>query len=294
MFWLKYFFRNVILAFRLVLRGDLRRVCRAAYARAYRGAYATVFWLKLPFIRRSSSLTSEGAIKIVTNHPVAFSSPDHLMPYGTKYNNSTNRKFVLYMNKWIRSHLRVQDPCFMDLGCSGGQLVEDFRKIGWVSVGLEGSDYSLKHRRANWRTLANKNLFTCDITKPFQVTLEQKPLRFHLITAWEVLEHIQTSDLPVLFDNISKHLADGGIFIASTASGSSIVDGVELHQTRWVNAEWRRYLQARFPELTLTDVSLKTHQYVRYDFGEPSFLVYQKVPVPSPSARARDLTAVQN
>ena len=78
----------------------------------------------------------------------------------------------------------------MDLGCSGGQTVADFMKLGWQGVGLEGSDFSLKHPRANWAMLANTNLFTCDITKPYQIKLDSRPAKFHLITAWEVMEHI--------------------------------------------------------------------------------------------------------
>src|SRR4029077_9548912 len=112
----------------------------------------------------------------------------------------------------------------------------------WVAVGLEGSDYSLKHSRANWRTLANKNLFTSDITKPFRVKLDQQNLRFHLITACEVMEHIKVEDLEILFENIRSHLVEGGFFIASTSSSTSIVDGIELHQTRMTNSQWREFI----------------------------------------------------
>jgi cyclopropane fatty-acyl-phospholipid synthase-like methyltransferase len=119
--------------------------------------------------------------------------------------------------------------------------------------------------------------------------LDQKPMRFHLITAWEVLEHIQTSDLPLLFENISKHLVDDGIFIASTASGSSIMNGVELHQTRWPNDQWHRFLAERIPNMAPTDAGLKIHQYVRFDFGEPSFLVYKRLP--SPRSQSQPLVA---
>ena len=274
-FWLKYFISNVFLALKLLLRGDGKRVFQSSFARLYKAVYSVIFRLKAPGLRRKSTPVS-AAITLVTSHPVAYSSPDHLVPYGTMYNNSTNRKFVLHMNEFIQSRSEPGQRAFMDLGCSGGQLVADFLEIGWLGVGLEGSDYSLKHRRANWAALAAKNLFTCDITKPFEVMLDHRPMRFQLITAWEVLEHIQTNDLPQLFENIRKHLVDGGIFVASTASGSSIMNGVELHQTRWTNDEWRRFLSERVPNMIPINVGLKTHHYVRFDFGEPSFLVYQK------------------
>jgi SAM-dependent methyltransferase len=273
MFWLKYFFKNVALALRLIVRGDAKRVFRATYARIYRKLYDAIFSLKT---RSRPPASDFGVIKVVTDFPVAYASPDHVAPLGTMYDNSSNGKFVLHMDDLVRAEADARTPAMMDLGCSGGQLVADFKRVGWISVGLEGSDYSLKHRRANWAYLANKNLFTCDITKPFNVMLENRDLRFNLITAWEVLEHIKTDDLDRLFQNIRKHLADGGYFIASTASGPSVVNGVELHQTQWKNHEWQRFIRDQYSDLTPATVGLKIHQFVRYDFGEPSFLVYRK------------------
>lgn len=263
-----------MLAAHLIARGEFSRVFRALHARIYNKAFELIFPLQR--VSRRFPAAPPGRLSVITEHPVAFKSPDHLAPYGTKYNNSTNKKFVLLMDQHFRKHFGKEALGFMDLGCSGGQLVKDFLTVGWRTVGLEGSDYSLKHRRANWRELAGKNLFTCDITKPFTVTLEGSPLALHLITAWEVMEHIQPQDLPPLLDNIRKHLAAGGCFIASTCSGSSVVDGVELHQTRMSNQEWRAFIESRYPDLEPVDLGLRIYQYVRYDFGEPSFLVYRK------------------
>src|SRR3954470_10044496 len=223
MFWLKYFFQNVALGFRLLFKGEWRRVFRSVHARIYNRVYWLLFVFLAPLIRSRLRPPEEG-VQVVTKHPVAFESPDHVAPYGTKYNNSTNRKFVLLLNKIVRQQNRQGPPSFMDLGCSGGQLVKDFKDLRWVAVGLEGSDYSLKTRRANWRDLAGKNLFTCDITKPFEIKLEERDLKFDLITAWEVMEHIHPDDLDQLFGNIRAHLKEGGYFIASTASGPSIQD----------------------------------------------------------------------
>jgi len=292
LFWVRYFFSNVLLAFKLIFRGEARRVFHSSYARVYKAVYSLLFRLRMPRLRADSPKAPDGTISVATSHPVAYSSPDHVAPFGTMYDNSTNRKFVMHMNEVIASQFKTGPRSFMDLGCSGGQLVADFKDIGWTAVGLEGSDYSLKHKRANWATLANRNLFTCDITKPFQVMFDQKPLRFHLITAWEVLEHIHTSDLPQLFENISKHLTEGGIFIASTASGSSTMNGVELHQTQWTNDQWQRFLAERIPTMTPTDVGLKIHQYVRYDFGDPSFLVYKRKDVSRSPAQSMQQQAV--
>ena len=49
---------------------------------------------------------------------------------------------------------------FLDLGCSGGQLVIDYIDRGHLGIGLEGSNYSVINKRANWPKYHNKNLFT--------------------------------------------------------------------------------------------------------------------------------------
>jgi len=119
-------------------------------------------------------------------------------------------------------------------------------------------------------------LFTCDITKPFEIKSEGK-IKFNLITAWEVLEHIRREDLDNVFKNIINHLEEGGYFIASTSSASGISDNVEFHQTRMTNDQWRNYIQEKHKELRPVELGLKYYQYVRYVIrGERSFLAYKK------------------
>jgi 2-polyprenyl-3-methyl-5-hydroxy-6-metoxy-1,4-benzoquinol methylase len=164
----------------------------------------------------------------------------------------------------------------LDLGCSGGQLVSDFLSFGWYAAGLEGSDYSAKTGRANWPKLGGVNLFTCDITKPFQLEANGSPVQFDVITAWEVLEHIHENDLPKLLENICNHLKPGGLFIASTCSGSCVINGIELHQTRWSNGQWKEWF-GKVGQLEPTDPGLSLMQHVRVIHEERSFLYYKKV-----------------
>ena len=270
-------FENILRAIRFLLRGEFRRVWNEVHVRIYRPVWECLFVFVRPG-RVSGRVEPSGTFRVDTNYRVAFESPDHLAPKGTAVNNSTNKKFVLHMDERIRRELNAGKNAlnFMDLGCSGGQLVADFMKMKWRGVGLEGSDYSLKFRRANWATLANRNLFTCDITKPYQVMLDEAPAQFHLITAWEVMEHIATPDLDTVFTQIRKHLAPGGYFIASTTETSDIHEGLELHQTQWTNPQWRDYVAKNHPDLEFVDVGLKIYQFVRYNFLHPSFLLYRK------------------
>ena len=194
-------------------------------------------------------------IKIQTNHPVAYDSPDHITPHGTANDNSTDTNFINEVSEFFKN----ETINFMDLGCSGGQLVVDFHNRGNFSIGLEGSDYSLLNGRANWPEYGNKILFTSDITKPFKVLYgeDETQILFDVITAWEVVEHIKYEDLNFLFKNINDSLKHGGIFLASVSTHEDSIGDAILHQSVFPKETW---INEIFPEV-LKDTNLIIKEY---------------------------------
>jgi 2-polyprenyl-3-methyl-5-hydroxy-6-metoxy-1,4-benzoquinol methylase len=178
-------------------------------------------------------------ILIQTDFPVAVESADHTHPRGTANDNTRHPRFVRASEK-----IFGQKVTALDIGCSGGGLVFDFLQQGHIALGIEGSDYSLKMQRAYW-SLLPKHLFTCDASKPFQAIGPEGSVRFDLITAWELLEHIPAQLLPGLFSNIHNHLNDDGLFVASVATfpdfdpATGVVWHVTLHDRAW----WSEQLQ---------------------------------------------------
>lgn len=165
-------------------------------------------------------------MRVVAHRQVADASPDHLHPRGTAHDNTRSLRFVLACERLFGGRLTL-----LDLGCAGGGLVLDFVLRGHPAVGIEGSDYSLKHRRGEWAVIPDR-LFTADLTVPFTVEdTEGAPAAFTIITAWELLEHIAESDLEALLSNVSRHLAHDGVFVGSVAMYEDTVDGVKWHQT---------------------------------------------------------------
>lgn len=212
-------------------------------------------------------------MKLITEFPIAYDSPDHLIPHGTKNDNYTNEDFINEVHEYFKLNHELDKIKFMDLGCSGGQLAVDFHERGNISIGLEGSDYSLKHERANWPKYYEKVLFTCDITKPYKIVNEDqsgnidKEVKFNCITAWEVIEHIKPTDLNAVFKNINDNLEKDGIFVGSIAQFSDIQQGVPLHQSVYSEATWYHNFN-----LILEGTDLVLYQYpfqnkVREDKG---------------------------
>lgn len=210
-------------------------------------------------------------IKVIieTEKEIAFDSPDHIQPHGTKQDNSTNLAFNTKLRSWLfPESLRV-----LDVGCSGGGFVKSILDEGGFAIGIEGSDYSKKNKRAEWATIP-ESLFTTDATANFQLLSETKegtknPIKFNVITAWEFIEHIKEEDLPSVMANFDKHLLSGGVIIISISPNEEIVNGITLHQCVHESEWW----YAKFSELGYTNQEVAVKYFgndmVRWDANAP-------------------------
>ena len=133
----------------------------------------------------------------------------------------------------------------MDIGCAGGQLIVDFHRRGHTAIGIEGSDYNIKHKQFNWPEYYRSVLWTADLTKPLKIVDENGDrVLFDLISAWEVVEHIHPNDLNFFFDNILDQLKPDGIFVSSVNTGPDLrydENGnlYALHQSVFLEQYWK-------------------------------------------------------
>lgn len=153
--------------------------------------------------------------EIITDYHVAIDSPDHLNPYGCVLNSSMNKNFNKRLYEIFNKKIIV-----LDLGCAGGGFVYDCIHDGYLAIGLEGSDEPVKRNLGNWPGLYNKNLFTCDVAKPFKIHYNKKHCIFDVITAWELLEHIHKNNIDQFLKNVVSHLNRKGLFIVSVNTAS--------------------------------------------------------------------------
>ncbi len=181
-------------------------------------------------------------ITISTDHTIAFNSIDHLYPEGVKKDNHTSLEFIQEAEQIFGNPLT-----HLDLGCAGGQLVADFNSRGHLSVGLEGSDYALKNDLFNWPALYGKRLFNCDVRYPFTVKNDGGNVLFDLITAWELIEHLEAKDFKSFFNNVINHLKPDGLFICSIhLHYCTSRDGVEYHRSVFSESTWYTILPSWF------------------------------------------------
>ena len=173
--------------------------------------------------------------EIITNFPIAYESPDHLNPWGTKRDLSRQLRFESKLYKFME-HKKFNN--ILDLGCSGGAYICNMHDLGFFAIGLEGSDFSKKYKRGPWAYLSDYVLFTCDITKPFEIIKEKKLANMDIISSFEVLEHLKENQIVSLFENINTHSHQNTRLIFSIALSDDIIDGVNLHQTVKPKSWW--------------------------------------------------------
>ena len=174
--------------------------------------------------------------QIITDHPIAYESHDHIEPKGTANDNTKNGAYVRELIRHFGTDMK-----YMDLGCAGGGFVAQFLNNKIFAVGIEGSDYCLKNKRAEWANHPDY-LFTADITKEFKIVDDGgERIKFDAISAFDVLEHIKKDDLPNLLNNVLIHLKYGGHFIAGIATFPDEGYHVTLEDETWWDGLMRDY-----------------------------------------------------
>lgn len=119
----------------------------------------------------------------------------------------------------------------LDLGCAGGQLILDLNNHEKtdICVGLDGS--AGVYKQNNWSIDSNKNVLKhANLTKTFSVLNNNEPVKFDIITCWEVIEHFEEKDLDVFFSNVTQHLSENGLFFGSIALFPDTRDSNGFHQ----------------------------------------------------------------
>jgi SAM-dependent methyltransferase len=178
-------------------------------------------------------------MKFIAESTLAADSNDHLYPVGAVDDNYNNSGLADEIEQYYGRPFS-----FLDLGCAGGGFVVEFMNRGHKAYGLEGSSTVLRGVGAhNWQDHHNKNLFLCDITKPYSFEENGEPFAFDFIHCSEVVEHIKPDDLQAFFDNIKPNLKPDGIFCCQISIVPDVrnVDGREIimHHSLFTASEWR-------------------------------------------------------
>jgi hypothetical protein len=186
-------------------------------------------------LENNQAIAAARAIRLETEHPIALMSNDHLAPDSTSEGIVRPTQFVSHCLSVLGQDIRC-----LDLGTGAAGLVFEFVMNGAVALGVDGSDYCRQNKVGYWPLLPD-NLRTCDLTHPFWFKgADGSPIKFDLVTLWEVLEHIAENDLNGVLRNIHAHLESRGYVLGSISLLEYVgASGTPYHVTLKPKSWWK-------------------------------------------------------
>jgi SAM-dependent methyltransferase len=141
-------------------------------------------------------------------------NPEFLNPRGARYDGISidPKSFINKSKKFFGKNYS-----HLDLGCGSGSLIYYSREENIDAVGIDNI-LDQKSKYAFWLSKYKNAYLNTDITKDFQIYSKEEDAKFDLITLWEVFEHIEKQDLPILIKNIAKHMNKNSLLIGSVCT----------------------------------------------------------------------------
>ena len=119
----------------------------------------------------------------------------------------------------------------LEVGCGGGILTEEIRKMGFTTTGIDPSEESL-HTASNH---AKANGLDIRYDKGSGENLPYSDASFDYVFCCDVLEHVQ--DLPKVISEIARVLKPGGVFFYDTLNRTFVSKLVAIK----IWQEWKRW-----------------------------------------------------
>ena len=220
-------------------------------------------------------------MKVISDFEYCVDSPDFTDPVGAVNDDTTNKEYIEDMEKFFDG----KKITTLELGCAGGRIVMDLIERGHNSYGLEGTPYPRQKNRPAWVKYYNKNLFNCDLSKPFTLLDDNGDLmQFDVISHWEFLEHIPVESLDLLLANLYRHLKPDGVILCGVSPWGPTTDpkhghvykDVVHHQACFMQEEWNEKYFNRFFEVHEYPFEGKLRQDWNYDLNIGSFYTMLK------------------
>lgn len=132
----------------------------------------------------------------------------------------------------------------LDLGCGGGLIAEEMAKLGAAVTGVDASQVAIRIARAH----AEREGLTIDYRCALPEHVAGWGVRYDVVLALEVIEHVQSLDL--FFEAVSQILTPDGLLIVATLnrtlSSLALAKIGAEYILRWLPAgthDWRKFVR---------------------------------------------------
>ncbi len=132
----------------------------------------------------------------------------------------SDSKLVPLLESWVRRIPRTA-PC-LDLGCGHGNILHALKTMGFTNV--QGVDISEEQV-----AIARRLFPGTECTGVFEKLESTAPASLHLVTLFDVLEHLTKPEILRLLELIHSRLVPGGMLIVHCPNGDSPFVGAIQH-----------------------------------------------------------------
>lgn len=133
--------------------------------------------------------------------------PPEYLPYRTAIQDErrallrwARRRNVARRRRIVEDHSRRVPGRILDVGCSTGIFLDEMRRAGWDTLGIELSEGAVQYARQR---------FGLEVVQGQLLETGLPPGSFHAVTFWDVLEH--TFDPSASLRVANRLLAPGGV-----------------------------------------------------------------------------------
>lgn len=156
---------------------------------------------------------------------------DYNEVFKLKEYNLENKDRIKAVENWLNKSDKA-----LDVGCGRGHYLKYLLGKGFNIVGLEPSDYVIKHDLKNLPVIHG--------------TIEDIKENYDALFAMDVLEHIAPEDIDKQLEVLSKHAPKA---LYGIANHSDVWDGVELHLIQQPAIWWFEKLKKYYGEVSIVE-----------------------------------------
>jgi 2-polyprenyl-3-methyl-5-hydroxy-6-metoxy-1,4-benzoquinol methylase len=156
---------------------------------------------------------------------------------GYEYNDAIIPNYPYYHQTYFPLAKKLNETFpntkyILELGCGAGNLASHYRQINpsivYVTLDINADIIN--------NGLINPNThFTVFTDRPYQLTENNKNLKFDLILSYEHFEHIPESNVNIFLKNIKNHCHENTIIVATSAIITRDVHPITWDKNKWAD-----------------------------------------------------------
>jgi len=137
--------------------------------------------------------------------------------YNLLYKDKNYQEEYNYIHDLIKKHGNIGNKNILDIGCGTGKHLSFFKKDGYTVYGVDISENMISEAR---KYLQQEDGFICSKASEFKINKKIDAI----ISLFHVMNYqTENDELEKVFQNVSNHLTDGGLFIFDFWYGPAVL-----------------------------------------------------------------------